>query len=105
MPLFPGHTPSMTSVIEEPRRSTSITSEYHDYCFNLVISNYHPCQCVYSIVFTIFCLPDVSYLHEHDPLADATYIRANFMYIPHNAKELSIKSGDVFHIHDEVMVM
>ena len=39
--------------------------------------------------------------YEHDPLADATYIRANFTYIPRNPKELSIKSGDVFHIHDE----
>ena len=45
-------------------------------------------------------LTDVSE-YEHDPLADATYIRANFTYIPRNPKELSIKSGDVFHIHDE----
>lgn len=41
-------------------------------------------------------------VYEHDPLADATYIRANFTYIPRNPKELHIKSGDVFHIHDEV---
>ncbi len=40
--------------------------------------------------------------YEHDPLADAIYIRANFTYIPTNPKELAIKSGDVFHIHDEV---
>ena len=40
--------------------------------------------------------------YEHDPLADATYIRANFSYIPRTVKELSIKAGDVFHIHDEV---
>ena len=39
--------------------------------------------------------------YEHDPLADAVYIRANFTYIPRNPRELSIKSGDVFHIHDE----
>ena len=38
--------------------------------------------------------------YEHDPLVDAVYIRANFTYIPRNPKELSIKSGDVFHIHD-----
>ena len=41
-------------------------------------------------------------VYEHDPLADATYIRANFTYIPRNPKELNIKAGDVFHIHDEV---
>ena len=40
--------------------------------------------------------------YEHDPLADATYIRANFSYIPRTVKELSIKAADVFHIHDEV---
>jgi len=40
--------------------------------------------------------------YEHDPLADASYIRANFTYTPRNPKELSIKAGDVFHIHDEV---
>ena len=39
--------------------------------------------------------------YEHDPLADAVYIRANFTYIPRTPRELSIKSGDVFHIHDE----
>ncbi len=40
--------------------------------------------------------------YEHDPLADATYIRANFSYIPRTVKELSIKASDIFHIHDEV---
>ncbi len=40
--------------------------------------------------------------YEADPLADATYIRANFSYIPRTVKELSIKTGDIFHIHDEV---
>ena len=39
---------------------------------------------------------------ERDPLADASYIRANFTYIPQTPKELGIKAGDVFHIHDEV---
>lgn len=38
---------------------------------------------------------------EHDPLADATYIRANFSYVPRYLQELSIKCGDVFHIIDE----
>ena len=46
----------------------------------------------------------MSHSQEHDPLADATYIRANFTYIPRNPKELAIKTEDVFHIHDEVMV-
>jgi hypothetical protein len=63
------HAPSMSSVIEEPRRSTSTTN--------------------------------VSDTQEQDPLADATYIRANFTYIPRTPKELQIKAGDVFHIHDE----
>ena len=49
-------------------------------------------------------ITDVS-MYEHDPLTDATYIRANFTYVPRSPKELSIKSGDVFHIHDEVMTM
>ena len=49
----------------------------------------------------IMCI-DVSDLQEQDPLADATYIRANFTYIPRTPKELQIKAGDVFHIHDEV---
>ncbi len=40
--------------------------------------------------------------YEHDPLADASYIRANFTYTPRNPKELSINAGDVFHIHDKV---
>jgi len=44
---------------------------------------------------------NVSDPQELDPLADATYIRANFTYIPRNPKELSIKTEDVFHIHDE----
>ena len=53
------------------------------------------------LLFT--CLfTDVSDPQELDPLADATYIRANFTYIPRNPKELSIKTEDVFHIHDEV---
>lgn len=43
--------------------------------------------------------------YEQDPLADATYIRANFTYIPRSPKELSIKAGDVFHIHDDVSVI
>ncbi|CAI8046656.1 Disks large homolog 1 [Geodia barretti] len=44
---------------------------------------------------------DVSDMQEQDPLADATYIRANFTYVPRTPKELQIKAGDVFHIHDE----
>jgi chromosome segregation ATPase len=63
------HAPSMSSVMEEPRRSTSTTN--------------------------------VSDMQEQDPLADATYIRANFTYVPRTPKELQIKAGDVFHIHDE----
>ena len=43
-------------------------------------------------------------MQEQDPLADATYIRANFTYIPRTPKELQIKAGDIFHIHDEVRV-
>ena len=37
-----------------------------------------------------------------DPLADATYIRANYSYVPHHPKELSIEPGNVFHIFDDV---
>ncbi|XP_064405216.1 disks large homolog 5-like isoform X2 [Halichondria panicea] len=63
-----GRAPSMTQLVEEPRRATSTTN----------VTEY-----------------------EHDPLADATYIRANFSYIPRTVKELSIKASDIFHIHDE----
>lgn len=48
---------------------------------------------------------DVSDMDEHDPLADATYIRANFTYIPRTPRELSIRTGDVFHIHEEVCIV
>ena len=61
------------------------------------------CVLVYLLFTCVCCLfADVSDPQEHDPLADATYIRANFTYIPRNPKELSIKTEDVFHIHDEV---
>ena len=38
---------------------------------------------------------------DNDPLADATYIRANFSYIPRHPKELSIEPGNVFHIFED----
>jgi len=44
---------------------------------------------------------DVSDPQELDPLADATYIRANLTYMPSNTKELPIKT-DVLHVNDEV---
>ena len=56
------------------------------------------------LISWLISLTDVSHSQEHDPLADATYIRANFTYIPRNPKELAIKTEDVFHIHDEVIV-
>lgn len=37
----------------------------------------------------------------NDPLADATYIRANFSYIPHHPKELAVEPGYVFHIFED----
>ena len=61
----------------------------------------------YILVFSMTSLissTDVSDTQEQDPLADATYIRANFTYIPRTPKELEIKTGDVFHIHDEVNI-
>ena len=124
----------MSSVIEEPRHSTSTTSEYIQHSVHLY--NYTHLDSKISIFSTpfVFCLlpmsttdlstsvhiiskrlissthftfclctPDVSDMQEQDPLADATYIRANFTYIPRTPKELQIKAGDVFHIHDEVM--
>ena len=45
---------------------------------------------------------DVSDPQELDPLADATHIRANLMYMPSNTKELPIKMEDVLHVNDEV---
>ena len=97
----------MTSVIEEPRKSTSTTSESCDQkmaCILPIIPSYHVAFLRLFQYFThthiILTHTDVSE-YEHDPLADAIYIRANFTYIPRNPKELSIKSGDVFHIHDE----
>ena len=37
----------------------------------------------------------------NDPLADATYIRANYSYIPHHPKELAVEPGYVFHIFED----
>ena len=45
---------------------------------------------------------DVSDPQELDPLAGATYIRANLTYMPSNPKELPIKAEDVLHVNDEV---
>ena len=45
---------------------------------------------------------DVSDPQELDPLADATYIRGNLMYMPSNPKEVPIKTEDVLHVNDEV---
>ena len=56
-------------------------------------------------IHLLHCPTDVSDTQEQDPLADATYIRANFTYVPRTPKELQIKAGDVFHIHDEVYTL
>ena len=40
----------------------------------------------------------------HGKQADATYICANFLYIPRNPKESATKTEDVSHTHDEVVV-
>ena len=45
---------------------------------------------------------DVSDPQELDPLADATYIRANLTDRPSNPPELPIKTEDVLHVNDEV---
>ena len=58
------------------------------------------CTCLFSSLF-IICT-DVSDPQELDPLADATHIRANLMYMPSNPKELPIKMEDVLHVNDEV---
>ena len=104
------HAPSMSSVMEEPRRSTSTTSKSTASLFFPSKNQLLPTLLwVYTIgkdqLLSLFFLfsTDVSDMHKHDPLADATYIRANFTYIPRTPKELQIKTGDVFHIHDEVL--
>ena len=56
--------------------------------------------CLFSSLFIVST--DVLDPQELDPLADATYIRANLMYMPSNPKELLIKTEDVLHVNDEV---
>jgi len=47
------------------------------------------CTCLFSLFIVS---TDVSDPQELDPLADATYIRANLTYMPNNPKELPIKT-------------
>jgi len=61
---------------------------------------YLMCTCLFSSLFIVST--DVSDPQELDPLADATYIRANLTYMPSNPKELPIKTEDVLHVNDEV---
>ena len=62
------------------------------------------CTCLFSSLFSsLFIIStDVSDPQELDPLADATFIRANLTYMPSNPKELPIKTEDVLHVNDEV---
>ena len=58
---------------------------------------------MYLLFFSLFIIStDVSDPQELDPLADATYIRANLTSMPSNPKELPMKTEDVLHVKDEV---
>ena len=58
------------------------------------------CTCLFSSLFIISA--DVSDPQELDPLAGATYIRANLTYMPSKPKELPIKTEDVLNDNDEL---
>ena len=72
-----------------------------DMCTTFGLSGYMCATFGLSGYMTFVCSTDVSEAQEQDPLTGATYIRANFTYVPRNPKEMSVKPGNVFHIHDE----